>query len=183
VLCKTTIIHSEFQGRGELLPYYYYIKNRLFDTAVIIHDSVFMNSHLDLHVDKYQLIWEFEHYWDICEEELLMLNLFNDADLLDFYHKKNLWKGCFGGMSIITHDYLCSVNSRYDLSLLLGCVLNRNNRMSFERVIGCLLQKFSPQKSLLGNIHRYMTWGVSFAQKDDYRHLPVIKIWSTRKRI
>jgi len=48
--------------------------------------------------------------------------------------------GCFGGMSIITHDYLKFIHKRYDISKLLNVVLNRYNRMSFERVIGCLLQ-------------------------------------------
>ena len=37
------IIQSEFPGRGELLPYYYYIKNKFFDNAVIIHDSIFFH--------------------------------------------------------------------------------------------------------------------------------------------
>ena len=35
-LYKTQIINSEYPGRGELLPYYYYLSNKLFDTAVII---------------------------------------------------------------------------------------------------------------------------------------------------
>ncbi len=31
------IIQSEFPGRGELLPYYYYIKNKFFDNNKNIH--------------------------------------------------------------------------------------------------------------------------------------------------
>ena len=34
-LYNTIIIRSEYPGRGEVLPYYYYIKYRLFDIAVI----------------------------------------------------------------------------------------------------------------------------------------------------
>ena len=52
-LYKTTIIQSEYKGRGELLPYYYYLTNKLFDTAVVIHDSVFINSHIDFTHNKY----------------------------------------------------------------------------------------------------------------------------------
>ena len=104
-LYKTTIIQSEYHGRGELLPYYYYLHNKLFDTAVIIHDSVFINSHLNFEVDKYRFIWEFEHNWDQIEDETNMINQFNDPELLKFYENKSLWKGCFGGMSVITHDY------------------------------------------------------------------------------
>jgi hypothetical protein len=46
-LYKVTIINCEYPKRGELLPYYYYLKNKLFDTAVIIHDSVFINKILN----------------------------------------------------------------------------------------------------------------------------------------
>ena len=180
ILYKTTIINSEFHGRGELLPYYYYLHNKLFDTAVIIHDSVFINKYIDFSVDKYKLIWEFEHHWDQIEDETRMINLFNDKDLLSFYENKNLWKGCFGGMTIITHNYLTYINNKYDISKLLECVLTRTNRYSFERVIGCLLQKNEKKETLLGNIHSYCPWGINFNQKNEYKYLPLIKVWMGR---
>ena len=45
-LYKTLIINSEYEKRGEILPYYYYLQNKLFDTAVIIHDSVFIQKYI-----------------------------------------------------------------------------------------------------------------------------------------
>jgi hypothetical protein len=179
-LYKTTIINSEYPKRGELLPYYYYLQNKLFNTAVILHDSVFINKYMDLNVDKYKMIWEFEHYWDEIEDETNIIKIFNDQELLTFYENKNLWKGCFGGMSIIKHDYLTEINNKYDISKLLGCILNRNNRCSFERVIACLLQINEKNDSLLGNIHKYCKWGITFEQKDNYRNLPLIKVWTGR---
>ena len=179
-LYKTTIINSEFHGRGELLPYYYYLHNKLFNTAVIIHDSVFINKYIDFNVDKYKLLWDFEHNWDQIEDETNIIKLFNDKELLNFYENKNLWKGCFGGMTIITHDYLMYVNNKYDISKLLGCILTRYNRCSFERVISCLLQKNEKKETLLGNIHSYCQWGINFNQKDKYNHLPLIKVWTGR---
>jgi hypothetical protein len=184
LLYKTTIINSEYPKRGELLPYYYYLHNKLFDTAIILHDSVFINAdiinmHMQLYTDKYKLIWEFEHHWDHIEDETNMIKLFNDEDLLHFYENKDLWKGCFGGMSIITHDYLVYINNKYDISKLLDCILNRHNRSSFERVIACLLQKNEKKETLLGNIHAYC-WGISFYEKDNYKHLPLIKVWTGR---
>ena len=41
------IIKSEFPGRGELLPYYYYIKNKFFENAIILHDSVFFHKRIN----------------------------------------------------------------------------------------------------------------------------------------
>jgi len=179
-LYKTHIIKSEYPGRGELLPYYYYLHNKLFDTAVIIHDSVFVNKYIDLNVNKYKLLWEFEHEWDQIEDETNMIKLFNDSELLEFYKNKDLWKGCFGGMSIITYDYLKYMNSKYDISKLLNCVLTRYNRISFERVIGCLLQKNKKRETLLGHIDYYVKWGITFEEKDDYTHLQLIKVWTGR---
>ena len=182
-LYKTTVINSEYPQRGELLPYYYYLHNKLFDVAVIIHDSVFVNRHVDINVENYKFLWEFEHWWDHIEDETRMINIFNDPELTNFHENKDLWKGCFGGMSIITHDYLTHINNKYDISKLLDCVLNRHNRCSFERVIGCLLQKEGKKESLFGNIHNYIDWKwgeITFDNKDNYRYLPFIKCWTGR---
>jgi len=179
-LYKTFVIESEYRGRGELLPYYYYLKNKLFETAVIIHDSVFINCYIDFSVNKYKLLWEFEHYWDNTEDERKMINAFNDKELLDFYDNKHLWKGCFGGMSVITHNYLLDINRKYDISKLLENVVSRYERQCFERVVACLLQCNEKKETLLGNIHSYCPWGLEFNAKDEYTHLPMIKVWTGR---
>jgi hypothetical protein len=180
-LYNVVVINSEFHGRGELLPYYYYLSNKLFDTAIIIHDSVFINKYIDVtDVKDYKILWNFEHDWDEPEKEIIMINLFNDNELTSFYENKDLWKGCFGGMSIITHEYLTFVNNKYEISKLLDVVLNRDNRCSFERVIACLLQKHVVNESLLGNIHSYCNWGILFEDKDNYKHLPLLKVWTGR---
>ena len=179
-LHNTTIINSEYPTRGELLPYYYYLHNKLFDTAVIIHDSVFLNYFIDFNVEKYKILWEFEHVWDQIEDETRMILLFNDTELLQFYNNKTLWRGCFGGMSIITHDYLTHINNKYDISKLLNCVLSRYNRMSFERVIGCILEKEGSRETLLGDIHKYCPWGLGISNINNYKHLPLIKVWTGR---
>jgi hypothetical protein len=184
-LYKTIIINSEYPQRGELLPYYYYLKNNLFDTAVIIHDSVFIQHHINLHVDNYKILWGFEHHWDNINEELTMISaLNNNKELQDFYNNKKQWKGCFGGMSIITHNYLTCINDKYDISKLLDIVVNRDKRCYFERVISCLLQKEFQTESLFGIIHQYMVWGTTFEMYNDnkylYAHLPMIKVWTGR---
>ena len=180
VVRNTTIIQGEFPGRGELLPYYYYLQNKLFDTAVIIHDSVFVNANIDFRVEKYKIIWGFQHTWDQIEDETKMINVFNDAELLTFYKNKSLWTGCFGGMVVITHDFLKEINNKYNISKLIGVVLNRYNRQSFERIIACLLQKTHANTLLLGDIQAYVTWGIKFHQIEQCRHMPLIKVWTGR---
>jgi hypothetical protein len=131
-------------------------------------------------VEKYKIIWDFTHEWDQIEDETRMINVFNDLELTEFYKNKNLWTGCFGCMSIITHDYLTYINNKYDISKLINYVLNRYNRCSFERVIACLLQKEEKQNTLLGNIHKYCKWGIQFNEIENYKNLPLIKCWSGR---
>ena len=179
-LHQTIIINSAYHGRGELLPYYYYLHNNLFDKAIIIHDSLFINTRINTDTNTYKFLWDFEHDWDQIEDETSMINLFNDKELIKFYEDKNLWKGCFGCMTIITHNYLTYINSKYDISKLLGCILNKYNRCSFERVIGCLLQYNERSESLFGDIHKYCKWGINFNEKYKYNHLPLIKVWTGR---
>ena len=50
------IIQSEFHGRGELLPYYYFLKYKFFQNAIIIHDSVFF--HMRINFEKFYLCME-----------------------------------------------------------------------------------------------------------------------------
>jgi hypothetical protein len=181
-LYKTTIINSEYTGRAELLPYYYYLKNKLFDTAVILHDSVFINQYIDFTVEKYKILWHFEHFWDQVEDETKILKIFNDNNLLEFHQNKDQWKGCFGGMSVITYDYLSFINSKYEISKLLDHILTRYNRMSFERIIACLLQinHKNESYSIFGNIVELFKNGNTFQEIEMYKHLPIVKVWTGR---
>lgn len=182
-MTQVTIVNSEYPQRGELLPYYYYSRNKWFDTAVIIHDSVFINTPIDFTVEHYKILWSFEHNWDQPADEHRILQVFNDPELLQFHRNKTLWKGCFGGMSAITHDYLSYINTKYDLSKLLDVIRNRYNRMSFERVLACLLQKGIRRDVLFGDIFVYVkNKQFPFDKKDDplYNDLPLIKVWTGR---
>ena len=179
VLYKTRIIKSEYPGRGELLPYFYYLHNKEFDSALIIHDSVFINKKVDLSVNNYKILWTFTHQWDHIDDETRMIDKFNNLELKQFYENKSLWKGWCGCMSIITHDYLVFINNKYDISKLLDCVKTRFNRCSFERVIACLLQIHSNNESLFGNIHKYCRWNIKYNDKEKY-DLPFIKVWTGR---
>lgn len=182
-LYKTVLINGEYPGRGELLPYYYYLHNKLFDTAVILHDSVFINTYIDFSVEKYKMLWDFDHLYD-HQEEKDIINIFNDEELHNFHKDTNLWRGCFGGMTSIRHDYLKLVNESYDISKLLEKIKTRHNRCSFERIISCLLKSCLLQKNnynpFFGNILGYCNWGLSFEDQKDWKHLPVIKVWTGR---
>ena len=79
---------------------------------MIIHDSVFINAYMDFHVEEFKMIWDFEHHWDQIDDETMQICVFNDPDLLEFHRNKGRWTGCFGAMSIITHDFLSRIYSQ-----------------------------------------------------------------------
>ena len=189
-LIHTTLVQSEFPGRGEVLPYYYFLKNKWFNTAIMLHDSTFLNMPINTTVTNYKFIWEFDQSkWDNHDNiRRVLRSLSNSQELLEFYEKRSEWKGCFGGMTIITHDFLQKIDNRHSITKLLDRIVNREDRMTFERVIACMLQFHHPRESLLGNIHMYVnmygSWFYPYEaylrDKESLKFLPIIKVWSGR---
>jgi len=186
VLYKTDIIQSEFPGRGELLPYYYYARHNWFPTAVVLHDGVFINKHIDFKVNKYKIIWEFNHYWDKPKNEIRLIKaLKNHDDLLELHADKSAWKGCFGAMSVITHEFVKMLDDKYDLARLLPLITTRKNRQTFERVFACLLQANHKKEVLMGFVLKTTKWGYPFYKyikeyDNEYMKSPLIKVWTGR---
>ena len=183
LLTNTTIIKSEFKGRGEILPYYYYLKNKLFDIAFVIHDSVFIQKHIDFGTEK-RFIWEFEHHWDNLYDQTRLINLLkNNGEVLHLYNNNSLWKGCFGVMSIVKHDFLLTLEDKFNFTNLVNHISCRYDRMSLERVFAVLFTLENSNKpSFLGNIHNYCRWDQTYQQYIDgqIHDSPLVKVWSSR---
>jgi hypothetical protein len=189
LLENTMVIQSEFPKRGEFLPYYYYLKTKFCETAVILHDSVFIKKYIIFNVNNYRIIFDFgrECISDTSSSsyQINMLSAINSEKLNNFYNKKdfNLWNGCFGCMSVIKYDYLKSIDNEFRIACLIPHITCRDARCAFERIIGCLLQVNIKESSFFGSIHKYCRWGLSY---DEYiqnkysNHLPLIKIWTGR---
>jgi hypothetical protein len=188
-LDNTMIIQSEFPRRGEFLPYYYYLKTKFCETAVILHDSVFIKKYIDFHVNNYKMILNFCKK-NISDRESLpyqmtLLSAINNEKLNNFYNKKDLdlWSGCFGCMSVIKYDYLKSIDSEFRIACLIPHITCRMARCAFERIIGCLLQVNMKEDCLLGSVHKYCKWGLTFLDYLNNKYnsdLPLIKVFSGR---
>lgn len=183
-LTNVFFIQSEFQGRGELLPYYYLNKYKLFPTAIIIHDSVFIQQPIPITTQTTSktptLIWNFQHHWEThpditCDIKNLIskLNPQHTQRLLELYEKKDKWTGCFGVMSIINTEYISStLDQTYHFFNLLEHVTTRTHRCCLERVFGLIcsdsIQNPELTPTLLGDIHHYINqycnWEYDFDQ-------------------
>lgn len=197
------IVQSEYKGRGELLPYYYYYKNKYFKNAFIIHDSIFI--HRKINFDKMSNIdvlplWHFNADKENVNNSIYLTSNFKNQYML---HKNltmneikilginNDWIGCFGVQSYINHDFLVRIVNKYNLFTLLNKVQSRPDRCCLERIFGLIFYLESgftkKYKSLFGHIyHHNSAFNYTY---DNYlndlkvkKKLPkgIIKVWTGR---
>ncbi len=194
------IIQSEFHGRGELLPYYYFLKYKFFKNAVIIHDSVFFHKRISfekLNGMKALPLWFFyPDKEDIENRKRIMRHLKNyqtldtklsNDSILSLPHDK--WYGCFGVQSYINLGFLEKIEQMYGITNLISSVHCRIDRCCLERIFGCIFyteyQNILHQKALFGDIMKYQKWGYSYDEymvnlKKGTIPAPVVKVWSGR---
>jgi hypothetical protein len=190
---NVTIIQSEYPKRGELLPFIYFLNNKWFDNAVIIHDSVFFHKRYnfqDLEVDVLPL-WHFINNDSEIDNILRIADYLNNSNIIKsniLRWNENEWNGCFGAMCYINHFYLTKINDKYNLTNLINVVLNRSDRCVLERIFAIIfyLESSLKSKSFLGDINAIKGYyGYTF---DDYIKLfnkkkvllPVVKVWTGR---
>jgi hypothetical protein len=195
------IIQSEFPGRGELLPYYYYIKNNFFDNAIILHDSVFIHKRINfskLNGNKVIPLWHFiSDNENISNSQRIIQNLLNSYILKD---KLNVdvkigmpfdkWYGCFGAQCYINRDFLIQIDKKYNICNMVSSVLCRADRCCLERIMGCIFSQEYPEvlkiKSLFGDITTTKNWRkCTFEQymnqfKTGVIHTVAVKVWTGR---
>jgi len=193
-MTNVTIIQSEYPKRGELLPYYYFLKEAWFDTAVILHDSVFIQAPIKFNKPN-RYLWHFiSHQSDNTRGELECIRkLENHGPLLNFYNSKDKWNGCFGVMSIITYKMIHEINMKYNVFILLDTIVTRSGRMMIERVFAVILTYEAVINkgncSYFGNIETFCKW--NFDEKytianyledkaNNKIKLPIVKLWTGR---
>lgn len=198
------IIQSEFPKRGELLPYYYFLKNAFFKNAIIIHDSVFF--HKRIHFEKFNNIkvlplWHFPSDTENVQNTMRISNsLKNSYYIQSLLNKKDemvltmnantkSWRGVFGVQSYINYEFLKYIDLKYNITNMIKVVSCREDRCCLERIFGCIFcteyNKLNKIKSLFGSIFKYQNWGYSYeSYEDDYskNKLPkyIVKVWTGR---
>lgn len=196
-----TIIQSEYVGRGELLPYYYLLKHKYFENAVIIHDSVFFHKRIKfekLTGQKVVPLWHFNSDRENISNTLFIaVALKNSLRIVNRLKKDNMvlsmdvdkWNGCFGVQSYINLSFLEMIESKYNITHLISRIQCRSDRCCLERIMGCIFCMESPQlvwkPSLFGDIMQYQSWGYTYDayEADLTKGLipkPVIKVWTGR---
>lgn len=193
-----TIIQSEFHGRGELLPYYYFLKYKFFNNAIIIHDSVFFHKRVHferLHGVNVMPLWFFQPDQENIENTIRIVRHLQNCTHIENKIKaivgmtQDKWYGCFGVQTYINISFLETIEHKYKLSNLISAITCRKDRCCLERIMGCIFyseaRSLGKHKSLLGNIRKYQSWGYTYdhyMQHVNRGHLPapIVKIWTGR---
>ena len=157
-------IKSEFPGRGELLPYYYFHKYKWANKMVFFHDSMFMHhsNRIEKYTDSiedYRFLWSF-----FVREELnppidsLIEGCKNADKLQKIYEDTSLWQPAFGVTSIISWNFLNKMEETFSfMKPLLNNIRSRKERIQLECIFACLCvgttNTYYP--ALYGDIHNY----------------------------
>jgi hypothetical protein len=195
------IIQSEFPGRGELLPYYYYIKNKFFENAIILHDSVFIHKKINFNIlngTKVLPLWYFNPDKENVEiSKKISNNLLNSFMLQNKFQNEirigmpmDKWYGCFGVQSYINHNFLLQIEQKYKITNMISAVLCRADRCCLERIMGCIFYSENPNilkiKSLFGDITLHYSYA-TYTFEQYMQHLKkgtiprnVVKVWTGR---
>lgn len=195
---NATIIYSDFNKRGELLPFYYYYKNNPTPYAIFIHDSVFIQNEIHTLIFKsnYIPLWSFS---SISWHNKLKNNIIDVTsklkygyELLNIYRDISKWDGTFGCMCVISNTYLNLLNTEFNfIPTLLKIIDNRDKRMCFERILSLMYYKINKNDmiSLFGNIHEWSLntynemWGLTWKEyliSKNLKEKMIIKVWTGR---
>jgi len=144
-LVNTEVIQSEYNGAGEVLPYYYFFTNKWADRMVFLHDSMFLHRRF---TDE-ELSGSVRFHWHFSNTEIrndrkigtYLSMLQNPEELLEFVNQpESAWNGCFGAASIIDLDIVMQLEEAYSFfSTLVLSIKTRKDRETFERLFGIVL--------------------------------------------
>lgn len=144
-LTDTEVIKSEWRGAGEILPYYYFLKEKWADCMIFLHDSMFLHrpfqpSELEGGI---RFHWHFDHA-DVRNDRKIstFLSLLSQSKevIAELSNPEFMWKGCFGGTSIVDLEVVEQLEEKYEFfSKLISAIRTRSDRETFERVLGIMV--------------------------------------------
>jgi|LauGreDrversion4_2_1035121.scaffolds.fasta_scaffold16773_2 hypothetical protein len=196
------IIQSEYPGRGELLPFIYFLRHKWFNNAVIIHDSTFIHKRIPFEKINRPVLpfWHYPYDKEYLDNLLRIGSYLKNSSFI----RQRLSGGeinilgmntdtfnlCFGGQCYINHSFLLSLERKYNITNLVNAITCRKDRCGFERILGVLFNNEYPDlktlPSFYGDIRtHYLSFRYNFAQYiNDFNnkiiHGLMVKVWTGR---
>ena len=199
---NVTIIKSEYPKRGELLPYIYYLKYKWFESAIFIHDSLFIHKRMPFEKIKADVLPLWHHKYDKenlsnivritshLKNKQKLISRLTSSDDFPFNIVKNNFNLCFGCQCYIKLSFLEKIDKKYNLINLVNPIHNRPDRCALERITGLLFHEEFPQlsryQSMFGDIkkHHKAFFYTYDDYIDDYNKKQIkhgfVKVWTGR---
>ena len=134
-MTNVEIIPSEYIAAGEYLPYYYLLQRKLFKKAVLIQDSMILNSAIPFDtVDKYKFLFYYKAH-EVGSDPTPLLKTTKVPNELKSLYKSNTWSGCWGSSMIITYDFLKEIEDKIGILQWKDVINNRDMRIKLESAI------------------------------------------------
>jgi len=196
------VIQSEYHGRGELLPYVYYIKHKWFKNAVIIHDSVFIHKRIAFERINTPVIplWHAPYDQEQLPNSLRIASALTNNNKLEYVLQPNVVQMlsitkqsidiCFGCQCFINLEFLLALQAKYNITNLVHVIHNRTDRCTLERIMGAIFflecTQLKNHHSIFGNIFKFpnawkYTWD-KYMQDLSKGYVPnaLVKVWTGR---
>ena len=189
-LINCDIINAEHPKKALIASYYLMYTKKLFKKAVIIQDSVFIQEYIDFNsIEHVKFLWHFEHIDDQPDKELRLIHMLDNCEQLVYlYYYKNVWKGCFGSMCVITYDFIHILQEKYNFIKLYDIINCWEDWMALERALAvlCTFENMTlcNEPSVLGDIFENIyRWGYTMDEYLEQKNhqFKIIKVFSTRK--
>ena len=198
-MMNVEIIQSDYPAAGEFLPYYYLLTRRLFSKAIILQDSMILNTRIPYEtVNNYMFLYYVLYDKNIvCHsyhftlfKELLRNTKIPDA-LEDFYNNEPSPPVCWGTCSVMTLNFLEEIEDKVGILQWKSIIHNRDYRMVLECAMGLIctyLKKKNPY-SLFGcyeDLQVIKEFGNEkyrlniYLLDKTYIKDSIIKVWNTR---
>jgi hypothetical protein len=158
-LVNTEVIYSEYSGAGEVLPYYYFWKNRWADHMIFLHDSMFLARPFrkdELGEENMRFLWHFTEPTERKLETYLTM-LQGGAEAWEGLQTTG-WRGCFGAAGVVSLEAVDRLEAAYEVwSRLVLAVRARVDRKMFERILGVLAGRegLTDGQGVFGDITKY----------------------------
>jgi len=193
------IIPSEYIGAGEYLPYYYLLTRKLFKKAILLQDSMILNSALPIDtVDRYKFLFYYKAREAGSDPTPLLQITKKPQELVSLY-KSGRWSGCWGSSMIITYDFLKQIEDTIGILRWKDLINTRDMRVKLESAIAlaCIYLNNDPlpeSNTVAGHCYElqvmreYNMIGKNFdlrayLEKESKIHDKIIKVFNARENI
>ena len=151
---------------ADMLLLYYFRKNKYFDVAISIQDSMHLvNSFENIYTETIEYLWHFKNHilhWSnikepvndftiknniITHDDLILYCINNLIEVDDYkqycnniYYNKEKWSGCFGCCCVINYNFLCDLDDNTKIINLMSYMTTNRLRRAIESLFSLACQ-------------------------------------------